>query len=470
MTDKELFEKTEKVFKLKKENNLLEKVYNDGKFKTMYENTSPIRSNVGDNTVSAARAAGRGLGAVASGIGKLGQYLPFSTRKRMKKAEARKAEAQARGEELKNRQMIGKIADGGDDKKIDKPEMDEALKIVYAEPEFKRVYDKSLSGEELTANDQRIYDAGLKKADQLRSAPIEKEKEIEKEIQSVIDDFTKQIYVNDPLFKSVYDKVAQKQKLSPEELNIYNVGMKKAAALRTGQAEKTGKGEAQKEIENKAGENRLKKLGKSAPNITKFLINPKNKATKDLFTRYTLQSPALGIPTESETAQLAQNLTKTLQNNVTEINNFKKFIRNEPNLQDDGVGLIKLLPSAPTKATKTKGTTKKITLKPENVDQFIKRDAKKKNRSETAQKEEMVRQAKKYKVGNVVKGPSGGQFQIADINNETGLITVRSVNDNRRSFKFAYGLGDITEKGAEQDDLPFDSNEESFEQIVKRYR
>jgi len=285
-----------------------------------------------------------------------------------------------------------------------------------------------------------------------------------------MDDFTKQIYVNDPLFKSVYDKVAQKQKLSSEELNIYNVGMKNAAALRTGQAEKTGKGEAQKEIENKAGENRLKKLGRSAPNITKFLIDPKNKATKDLFTRYTLQSPALGIPTETETAQLAQNLTKTLQNNVTEINNFKKFIRNEPNLQDDGAGLIKLLPSAPTKATKTKGTTKKITLKPENVDQFIKRDAKKKNRSETAQKEEMVRQAKKYKVGNVVKGSGGGQFQIADINNETGLITLRSVNDNRRSFKFAQSLGDITEKGVEQDDLPFDSNEESFEQIVKRYR
>lgn len=410
MTDKELFEKTEKVFKLKKKNKLIENVYNRGKFKNkLIENTSPIRSNVGDSGVSAARAAGRGAaavgGAIGRGLGALGQYLPGSTRKRMKKAEARKAEAQARQEEIKAQQARVNLM-GGKDNNSNLPKMDEALKRVYAEPEFKRVYDKSLSGKDLTANDQRIYDAGMKKVE----------------------------------------------------------------AYRTGQAEKTGKGEAQKQIELKAGENRLKKLGKSAPNITKFLIDPKNVATKDLYIKYTLQSPALGIPTESETAQLANNLTKTLQANVTEINNFKKSIRNEPNLQDDGAGLIKLLPSAPTKATKTKSTTKKITLKPENVDQFIKRDAKKKNRSETAQKEEMVRQAKKYKVGNVVKGPSGGQFEIADINNETGLITVRSVNDNRRSFKFAYGLGDITEKGAEQDDLPFDSNEESFEQVVKRYR
>jgi len=409
MTDKELFEKTEKVFKLKKENKLIENVYNRGKFKTMYENTSPIRSNVGDNSVSAARAAGRGAaavgGAIGRGLGKLGQYLPGSTRKRMKKAEARKAEAQARQAEIQAQQAQANLVGGKNDNN-NLPEMDEALKRVYAEPEFKRVYDKSLRGEELTANDQRIYDAGMKKVD----------------------------------------------------------------AYRTGQAEKTGKGEAQKEIESKAGENRIKKLGKSAPNITKFLIDPKNEETKNLFTRYTLQSPALGVPTESEIAKLAQNLTKLLQTNVTEINNFKKFIRNEPNLQDDGATLIKLLPSAPTKATKAKGTTKTITLKPENIDQFIKRDAKKKNRSETAQKEEMVRQAKKYKVGNVVKGSGGGQFQIADINNETGLITVRSVNDNRRGFKFAYNLGDVTEKGSEQDDLPFDSNEEGFEQIVKRYR
>ena len=409
MTDKELFEKTEKVFKLKKENSLLEKVYNDGKFKTMYENTSPIKSNIGDNAVSGARAAGRGAasvgGALARGLGKLGQYLPGSTRKRIKKANARTAEAQARQAETQARKAQSDLT-GGKDVNVKKPEMDEALKRVYAEPEFKRVYDKSLSGKDLTANDQRIYDAGMKKVE----------------------------------------------------------------AYRTGQAEKTGKGEAQKQIELKAGENRLKKLGKSAPNITKFLIDPKNIKTKDLYIKYTLQSPALGVPTESEIARLAHNLTKILQANVTEINNFKKSLRNEPNLQDDGAGLIKLLPSAPTKATKTKGTTKKITLKPENVDQFIKRDAKKKNRSETAQKEEMVRQAKKYKVGNVVKGPSGGQFQIADINNETGLITLRSVNDNRRSFKFAYGLGDITERGAAQDDLPFDSNEESFEQTVKRYR
>jgi len=183
MTDKELFEKTEKVFKLKKENKLIENVYNRGKFKTMYENTSPIKSNYGDNSVSAARAAGRGAasvgGALARGLGKLGQYLPGSTRKRMKKAKAKQAEAQARQAEIQAQQAQSNLIGGkNDNSKL--PEMDEALKIVYAEPEFKRVYDKSLSGEELTANDQRIYDAGLKKADQLRSAPIKRKKKLKR--------------------------------------------------------------------------------------------------------------------------------------------------------------------------------------------------------------------------------------------------------------------------------------------------
>ena len=56
MTDKELFEKTEKVFNLNKKNPIIENVYKKGNFKqTLLEwrrsSTSPIRSNYGDNTV-----------------------------------------------------------------------------------------------------------------------------------------------------------------------------------------------------------------------------------------------------------------------------------------------------------------------------------------------------------------------------------------------------------------------------------
>jgi hypothetical protein len=384
MTDKELFEKTEKTFNLKKENVLIENIFDKGNFKK-------VLNEIRTSTDPAAASGGGLLGQIGSAV----KYMS-PTARRIRKAKAKKAEISA--QQAQQNLMKGKNKSGK------KPEMDQALKTVYAEPECKRVYDKSLKGDELTANDQTIYDTCTKKADEIRA----------------------------------------------------------------GQAEKTGKSEAQKQIDSQAGDNRLKKLGKTAPTITKFLINPKNKATQDLFVRYTLQSPALGIPTESEIAQLAQNLTKTMQANVTEINNFKRFIRNEPNLQDDGAGLIKLLPSAPTKATKTKGTTKTITLNPKNVLEFIKKDSEKKGRSIADQMKEMVRQAnKKYKTGNMVKGTGGGNFKIIDINNETGLITVRSANDNRRSYKFAKNLGEVTDRGGQQAemDLP-----ESFDQVIKRYR
>lgn len=117
MTDKELFEKTEKTFNLKQKNNIVNKVFNEGKFKqTLLEKetsggtgTSPIGSNYGANTVSAARAAGKGVGAAAKGLGKFGNFLrgviPGTNTNKRKKAETRKQLAQAKAEELKNKQL-----------------------------------------------------------------------------------------------------------------------------------------------------------------------------------------------------------------------------------------------------------------------------------------------------------------------------------------------------------------------------
>ncbi len=76
MTDKELFVKTEKTFKLKKENKIIHKVYEKSEFKKILErtgdpsNTSPIKSNYGQNTVSAARSLGRGGATAAELAGK----------------------------------------------------------------------------------------------------------------------------------------------------------------------------------------------------------------------------------------------------------------------------------------------------------------------------------------------------------------------------------------------------------------
>ena len=176
MTDKELFEKTEKAFNLNKKNPVIEKVYDKGNFKSLLENTSPIGSNYGGNTVSAARAAGRGVasvgrgaaktgGALARGLGALGKFarevIPGTRTSRMRTAETKKAEAQARAEELKNMQMRQKLASGDDGQKKT-PEMDKYVKYVYdRDRRFAKVYDDVAKGEKLSSKEEEIYDKGI---------------------------------------------------------------------------------------------------------------------------------------------------------------------------------------------------------------------------------------------------------------------------------------------------------------------
>ena len=134
MTDKELFEKTEKTFNLKQKTDIVNKVFNEGKFKqTLSEksrdtSTSPIGSNYGQNTVSAARSlgrggataaelAGKGIGATAKGLSKVGGFLkgiiPGTNTNRRKKAVTKKIEAATKADELKNKQMQQQMMFGG---------------------------------------------------------------------------------------------------------------------------------------------------------------------------------------------------------------------------------------------------------------------------------------------------------------------------------------------------------------------
>ena len=102
MTDKELFEKTEKQFNLKK-NSKVEKVFEEGSFnKVLNEVRGPKSPNLG----GAAQAAGGFLSRVAAAI-------PGTRGHRMRSAEARKLEAQAKKAEVEARlaqqqQMKGK--------------------------------------------------------------------------------------------------------------------------------------------------------------------------------------------------------------------------------------------------------------------------------------------------------------------------------------------------------------------------
>lgn len=101
MTDKELFEKTEKTFNLKK-NNKVKEVFNKGNFKNIL------------NEVITTKAPGADIKQTAGGVlSRVAAAIPGTRGHRMRSAEARKLEAQAKKAEIdaraaQQRQMQGK--------------------------------------------------------------------------------------------------------------------------------------------------------------------------------------------------------------------------------------------------------------------------------------------------------------------------------------------------------------------------
>jgi hypothetical protein len=103
MTDKELFEKTEKTFKLKKDNKLIENVFKDGFFrKTINEIATPKAPDMSGT----AQAAGGFLNRVAAAIPGTRGHKMRSAQARTAAAEAKKAEIEARS--MQQKQMQGK--------------------------------------------------------------------------------------------------------------------------------------------------------------------------------------------------------------------------------------------------------------------------------------------------------------------------------------------------------------------------
>lgn len=105
MTDKELFEKTEKTFNLKK-NNKVKEVFNKGNFKNIL------------NEVITTKAPGADIKQTAGGVlSRVAAAIPGTRGHRMRSAEARKLEAQAKKAEIdaraaQQRQMQGKQIPG----------------------------------------------------------------------------------------------------------------------------------------------------------------------------------------------------------------------------------------------------------------------------------------------------------------------------------------------------------------------
>ena len=145
MTDKELFEKTEKAFNLKQKNNIVDKVFNEGNFNKvlseMKNSKSPYRR--GYRGYNPTRSSSL-VGGAAKGLGKVFSSLnPFSKQKKLNKQEEKDRVQKNRMDRLnlitKGQEMYntGRTADTQYSKdKIDIK--DKNLNLKYAEKQKAR--------------------------------------------------------------------------------------------------------------------------------------------------------------------------------------------------------------------------------------------------------------------------------------------------------------------------------------------
>jgi hypothetical protein len=449
MTDKELFEKTEKVFNIKKKNLLIEKVYDKGNFKKNLLETSPIRSNYAGGTVSAGRAVGRGAlgaataagrgvaatgrgalataglagkgigatgrglaatgrgalatadlagkgigatargaGALARGIGKLGQYLPFSTRKRLKKAEARKAEAQARQEELKGMQAQVDLMSG-------------------------------------------------KKGEKQGTKPKEGTKQYD-------------AYVNDSRYRKVWDAYAtgEEKNISAQDIDYYNAVNDK---IEKGTIDTEADKKAKEELRNKAAAEIDNNIKLKAPKTEKYLTT---KKLKDSYTKFMLGDEL----TINDLKTLAFSISEITKYDKEELSGIKSLIAaNNDKLTSGAIeSFIKDLPK-----TAIKQTTPDIELK-----QAIQNMAKQENLSPKEILIKLNKEADKFKIDDIVLGSAGATHEVIGKDPKTGTVLVRSLKGKKRTKRFAKDLR-LQQKSLE---IPDAAEEVSFEKIIKKYR
>jgi hypothetical protein len=382
MEDKELFEKVEKTFSLNKNTDKINEVFDNGNFKKALNEVVSSQAPTAPKTGGFFSALGSGLGKVARSIPGTRGHKMRTAQTKQAQAEAQKAQAQARLAGVQAAKAQADLLDG-DEKPDVKIEADE-----FTEAEFKR----------------------------------------------------------NPQFKIVFSKAAKGVQLSVSENEVYKKGIAAASKARTAAKKdvKAGEKGALERLSKAAGENKMRRLGEEAPNITKILENPKNIKLKTSFVDYLIQSDEYGRPSEKEIIQLADKLTPVIQKNMEERAAFIKRIRENDNIPNKGAGLIKLLPAAPKR--QTSGKAKKVVLSPKTVDAFLKSGAAKSGRSVDEHKKEMVRQALKYedKIGGNVRGARGGVMKLMDIDRDTGLMTLKTLSGQSSSktvYKFANQLG-----------------------------
>ena len=288
--------------------------------------------------------------------------------------------------------------------------------------------------------------------------------------QSEMSPELKKVYMGDLKFKNAYDKLARGEQLTSSEDADYKNGMKKVDAAIKGVDIEAGKQAAKKEIAQQTEKTFIDGTSQAAPEIGKFFRDPKNEADKNIYIKFLLQDDNYGKPTDVEIVTLATNkLTPIFKKHPNEVNSFTKYIKSQSQTKDPKVHKI-LFDNIPegmkSQQRKPGGSKRSPKLSPRNVMDKLKVAASQAGRSLEEQRSEMIRQANRFRdqIGKEVKGTSGAAYILQDIDQETGMMTFKDKNNNNQ-YRFANQLQPPT-----QEELPLDSSEENFEDIIKRYR
>ena len=432
MTDKELFEKTEKAFNLNKKNPILEKVYDKGNFKSLLENTSPVKSNYGANTVSAARGLGRGVaktgGALAKGLGALGRFarevIPGTRTSRIRSAEARKEEAKARQEEIKAQQAQVNLMSGG--KKKDK-----------------KVGPKPLEGTQ------------------------ERDK-----------------YDNDGRYRRVWNAYAkgQEKDLSKADIEYYEQINQSIDKATLDTAAQTAAAEAEKKERDKLRQietdEYLNSLQLNAPRTANEL---KNKGQIGFYTSFMLGDEVK----EKDLKNTALTISNLVQFDKKELEGIRRIITANPKLTSGArQSFLSDLPTQATKkpvATETPKKTKPTAA--QILNKKILQSAKANNRSKAEQIKFQNEKAKEdFKEGEVVRSTLRGTgkgdilFDVVGFDTKTGTVVVKTTGKTPKTLRKLpreiepFKMELKPENKDKIKDSILQAVGENFEQVVKRYR
>ena len=215
MEDKDLFEKVEKAFGIT-ENQKIQKIYESGNFKKQLDEVVTSKNPSG--------GGGNLIGAIGQGLGALRGAIPGTRAHKMRTAELRKSQAEARKAELENARLFAKLQKGdlSDGEAQDMAETilknatDIFKKVYSSDGRFKNAHDMSAKGKfnDLSNADKDYYNEVLQdiRTQEKKSEEKQKEEKLTKEkVMGMVPDFLsktlKERIGNDKQFADLKDNI-----------------------------------------------------------------------------------------------------------------------------------------------------------------------------------------------------------------------------------------------------------------------